>query len=349
MDTLTHLALGATIGEAMLGRRAGGRAMAWGAAAGTMPDVDVLIGALLPELQEVALHRGYTHSLVFAFVAAPMVAMLPARWHARTGVSWRSWAALILVSILAHILVDLFNTYGVRPFLPFSNEPLAVASVAIVDPLFTLPLLGALLGSLVLRRQARMRQAAACGALFLCASYLSLTLVSKSVAESAFQEGFQRAGLAPERILVKPTLFNNVLWRAIAEVEGGYHVAFYSHLDGGPPESFRWFPHRRDQLETKADTEAVQTLEWLTWGWLQAVRQDEKLIINDMRFGTGSEWLGTVGPMAFSYRVEAGGESISHRPRDTDATESRERLAALWDRILGHAGEGQLQSQGERP
>ena len=42
MDSLTQIVLGASVGEAALGRKVGNRAMVWGAIAGTIPDLDVI-------------------------------------------------------------------------------------------------------------------------------------------------------------------------------------------------------------------------------------------------------------------------------------------------------------------
>ena len=41
MDSLTQIVLGAAVGEAVLGKKVGNRAMLWGAVAGTIPDLDV--------------------------------------------------------------------------------------------------------------------------------------------------------------------------------------------------------------------------------------------------------------------------------------------------------------------
>ena len=41
MDSLTHLVLGAAIGEAVLGKKIGRKAMLWGAFADTIADFDV--------------------------------------------------------------------------------------------------------------------------------------------------------------------------------------------------------------------------------------------------------------------------------------------------------------------
>jgi len=42
MDSITQIVLGAAVGDAVLGKKIGNRAMVWGAIAGTIPDLDVL-------------------------------------------------------------------------------------------------------------------------------------------------------------------------------------------------------------------------------------------------------------------------------------------------------------------
>jgi inner membrane protein len=43
MDSLTQIVLGASVGEAVAGKKIGNKAMLWGAIAGTIPDLDVLL------------------------------------------------------------------------------------------------------------------------------------------------------------------------------------------------------------------------------------------------------------------------------------------------------------------
>ena len=63
MDSLSQIVLGAAVGEAVLGKKLGNRAMVWGAVAGTLPDMDVLGQYFLSELDNLAFHRGISHSL----------------------------------------------------------------------------------------------------------------------------------------------------------------------------------------------------------------------------------------------------------------------------------------------
>ena len=76
MDSLSQIVLGAAVGEAVLGRHMGNRAMVWGAVAGTLPDMDVLGQYFLNELDNLAFHRGISHSIL-ASVLGAVVLVVP--------------------------------------------------------------------------------------------------------------------------------------------------------------------------------------------------------------------------------------------------------------------------------
>ena len=70
MDSLTQVTLGAAVGEIVLGRKIGNRAMFWGAVAGTIPDLDVFSEYFVTPVQDLAIHRGFSHSIVFSILGA---------------------------------------------------------------------------------------------------------------------------------------------------------------------------------------------------------------------------------------------------------------------------------------
>lgn len=100
MDSLTQITLGAAVGEAVLGRKVGNRAMLWGAIAGTIPDLDVLSNLVTDELSALAFHRAITHSLTFAVVAPALLGFLVHRLYAGSGY-WRAflqvWLGLLVL------------------------------------------------------------------------------------------------------------------------------------------------------------------------------------------------------------------------------------------------------------
>ncbi len=88
MDSLTQVTLGAAVGEVVLGRKLGNRAMIWGAVAGTIPDLDVMANLVTDEISALAFHRGITHSFVFSAIAAPILGWLLHRMDGHEGPFW---------------------------------------------------------------------------------------------------------------------------------------------------------------------------------------------------------------------------------------------------------------------
>ena len=109
MDSVTQIVLGAAVGEVVLGRKAGNRAMLWGAVAGTIPDLDVLANFVTDEMSALAFHRGLTHSIFFAVVAPFVFAALvnpiyEKGWYLkksyrRVGALWWGGVALVFMGL----------------------------------------------------------------------------------------------------------------------------------------------------------------------------------------------------------------------------------------------------------
>ncbi len=84
MDSLTQLTLGAAVGEAVLGKKIGNRAMVWGAFGGLLPDFDVFARFFTDEITALAFHRGFMHSIVFSIIMAFLLGWLVS-WLYRSG------------------------------------------------------------------------------------------------------------------------------------------------------------------------------------------------------------------------------------------------------------------------
>ena len=80
MDSFTQFALGAAIGGAALGPRAGRKAILWGGVCGTLPDLDIFV-PLGDPVSDFTYHRGVSHAFFFLTLAAPVVAALIWRLH----------------------------------------------------------------------------------------------------------------------------------------------------------------------------------------------------------------------------------------------------------------------------
>jgi len=109
MESITQLTLGAAVGEVVLGKKVGNRAMVWGAIGGTIPDMDVFANFVSDEINALAFHRAITHSLFFAAITPFLLGWLvnrmdtetPANWWKSAGVVWGALFLLIGVGSLS--------------------------------------------------------------------------------------------------------------------------------------------------------------------------------------------------------------------------------------------------------
>ena len=143
MDSMTQAALGATIAGAIAGRRCNGKVLIAGALLGTLPDLDVFIN-YGDDISNMIKHRGFSHSLLvlvpFSFLLSRLIHTfkpLP-QWSFK-----RLWFLISMV-LVTHPLLDYFTSYGTQLTWPIPGY-YALSSIFIIDPLYTLPLLVAII------------------------------------------------------------------------------------------------------------------------------------------------------------------------------------------------------------
>ena len=179
VDTITHAAVGAALGEWLLGKRLGTRALAGGALIGILPDLDALPLPFCDTAGVLWWHRGPSHSLLFMIAVAVAVApWLAKRWK-RDKVSKVVAGFFVFAVWGSHVLLDCFTVYGTAVWWPFPLPRVAFNQLFIIDPLFTLPLLVTLCWLAFLRtkkQQPKRRRLNAWG-LGLAACYVLLPLV----------------------------------------------------------------------------------------------------------------------------------------------------------------------------
>jgi inner membrane protein len=332
MDSLTQIVLGAAIGEATLGRRVGNRAILWGAVCGTLPDLDVFV-PLGDAVSDFTYHRGASHSLFVLTALSPLVAWLIMRMHPSTRRHRYGWLALVWLVLVTHPLLDSFTIYGTQIFWPFDTTPVGWGSVFIIDPAYTLPLLAGVIAAMTMRRTGRGGRWNAAG-LVVSSLYLCWTLGAQWwMTERAGRE-LAAMDLAPERLLVQPTPFNSILWRALAMDGDRYHEGFLSLL--AADEGFRWTSYRHSpwMLDFLAGYWPVERLRWFTKGFYSVRVEDDAIVMSDLRMGLEPDYV---------FRFAVGRLGNPH-PRPVPVrrvTEPRrwDRLPEVWSGILAAGAE----------
>ena len=120
MDSLSQIVLGAAVGEAVLGRRIGNRAMVWGAVAGTIPDMDVLGKYFLSELDNLAFHRGTAIALFFVrrWFRMGNGPLHCSAHHARIAMATAA-AAAVMVGFVVNFLTQIVAPGGWIPLVAY--------------------------------------------------------------------------------------------------------------------------------------------------------------------------------------------------------------------------------------
>lgn len=109
-----------------------------------LPDVDILYTSFAGDpLAYVLHHRGYTHTLIGALLAAAVLWFACRLWlryrQLRATPAQLAWiAAAAVIGVLLHLGMDYTNNYGVHPFWPFYNGWVYGDSVYILEPLIWL-------------------------------------------------------------------------------------------------------------------------------------------------------------------------------------------------------------------
>jgi inner membrane protein len=339
MDSLTQLTLGAAVGEATLGKRVGRKAPLWGAALGTLPDLDVLANPFLTEVQALGFHRSLTHSLVFVLVAAPLFGWLLRRVHASDDVPWVRWSGLAFACLFTHVLLDCLTTYGTQVFWPFSDYPVIFGTIFIIDPLYTVPLATGLLAGLWWSPTDRARRLANGVGLALSSLYLIVTIGNKLWVEHVFETSLREQNLPHTEVFTKPTAFNNLLWSGIAKAEDGFYVGFYSLLDDDTQVEVRYVPANHDLLAGAWEDPAVEALRRFSRGYFTVSREpDGSLAVHDLRFGRSDLGLTDAGRYIFTFRLQrnSGGRMTGFTRTDPQIDARSDLIQRFVQRVRGN-------------
>ena len=231
MDIVTHAITGALLSAASLPTRHRRQAAIAGAIGACAPDLDVLISSSTDPLLVLEYHRHFTHSLFFAPVGAALITLLLWRWMGkRLGGNVLYIAALI--GYLSACLLDVFTSYGTHLLWPAVSHPIALNMIAVVDPVFTLLVSAGLI--VLLRRSGASPISHASHSsrhnwlrvfgIVAGSAYLGLGALQLHRAEHYARHWAEEQQLAVSDILVKPTLGNLLLWRALISTDKDVRV-----------------------------------------------------------------------------------------------------------------------------
>lgn len=335
MDSLTHIVLGACIGEVLLDKNAGRKAMLWGALAQSVPDIDFLAGLWMPVSTELMAHRGITHSFLFAFFIAFFLALVAARWHKAEPISLRKWFFFFLIEIACHLFLDALNNYGIGWFEPFSATRISFNVIYVADPLFSIIPAIAFGFLLFLRTDHAHRLRWARLGLLASAIYLGFALFNKYKIDGEIKVYAKDNKGNSRRYFSTPTLLNNLLWFVVVEDSADFEIGYRSVFDKPGNLQLERFKKQTALLKPVEVHKEVMELKQFSQGYYTVEKWGDTLVFNDLRFGQINGWQNPRSRFAFHY-------FLSH-PEDNQLVVQRGRFAGfswesakkLTDRALG--------------
>ncbi len=405
MDSLSQIVLGAAVGEAVLGKKIGNRAIVIGATGGTIPDLDVIANAFLSPMQAMEFHRGISHSFTFSIVApllfggithliyknqlhtskifrasisilltllfaivlgsAAYAAITTQTWWGlgisialllfiayrafryvkkepqEFDVSFWQWYSFFFLTFITHVLLDVFTTYGTQILMPFSNYRASLSSVAVVDPLYTMPFLLFVIIASMIARESKFRRVINYLGIIISTGYLGLAYFNKTFANVVFEDSYKAHRIEYKRYMSTPTLFNSFLWSSVAEADSVYYLGAYSKFD--PIErvnNFKIIPKNHHHLKGHENDEHIQILKRFSDNYF-TIQQDsisKELTFIDLRWGALSNVsdIDEKNEFPFVFRLEKkDGQLMAKEHRNPPSDISKEVLESYWDRIMG--------------
>ena len=295
--------MGACIGEVVAGKQLGKKAMLMGAIAQSLPDIDFLFAFFLDVTENLLAHRGFTHSLLFLLLITPLVAWIGYKtWPGK--LTWRNWVFFISVEIGIHLLLDSLNNYGTGLLEPFDHMRVALHTIFVADPLFSIwPFIG-LVTLLILGKTHRKRKLFASTGIWLAGFYLVFAFINKMRIEDRFTRSLQNQGIAYERKLTTPTPFNNLLWFVTAGGEDGFYVGYRSVFDNRDTTELHYFPRNEELLKDVKDRQDVRDLIRFSQGFYTVEKWGDTTIFNDLRFGQIAGWVNPEEKFVFHYFLD---------------------------------------------
>ncbi len=290
MDSITQFALGASIGEAVLGRKAGNRAPVIGGLVATLPDLDSFI-PWDDAIASMTYHRSATHSLFVLAALSPLLTWLIIKIQPILVELRREIFILVFLALITHPLLDAFTVYGTQLFWPITEYPVSLSTIFIVDPAYTLWLLIGFLSAMIISRDRLTGHRLNTAGLILSSVYLGWTVVAKVIVDNKAEAVLSAQGIEYKRLMSTPAPFNTVVWRIIGRNDEGYFDGFLPVFGNADSLQFTHYGSEDYLLEDISEHWPVKRILWFTHGFYKVTLRGSDVLITDLRMGLEANYV----------------------------------------------------------
>lgn len=336
MDSLTHIALGACMGEAFAGKTLGKKAMLWGALAQSIPDIDFIASFWMNTSSNLLAHRGFTHSFLFCIIITPLFALLAEYWHRPHNISLKLWMLFFGGVIFVHIFLDAFNNYGVGWLEPFSHKRFSFNTIYVVDPLFSIWSGLACMAFIYFRKNTVYRKKIWKLELGFTAIYLLICIAIKIKIDADVKLSLKQQNINHTQYFTTPAPFQNILWYVVAGNENGFYVGYKSIFDTKKTIDFTYFPRNENLLQKIKNKKELHQLKRFSQGFYTIEKYNDTLVFNDLRFGQMKGWENPKGKFVFHYFLQESYDNTLVVQRGRFVGWNEKTFFSLFDRMRGN-------------
>ena len=334
MDSLTHIVLGACIGDAIGGKKVGRRAMMYGALAQSLPDIDFIATLWLNNTENLLGHRGFTHSILFALIMIPIMAVVADKLEKKKGLPLRTWFVLFTVEVFTHLFLDGFNNYGVGWLEPFDHRRYSLHILYVADPFFSICPAIAFIVLLTMKSRSPKRRFWSGFGIVIPFMYLMYAFANKFSVESNIKKDLTAQNLPGKLLFTTPAPMNSWLWFVVTGNDSGYYIGYRSVFESGKT-SFNYFPKNANLLVNYLEDPEVIDLLRFSQGYYTVEQKKDSVIFYDLRFGQIVGWHDPKEKFAFYYYLTHKDENDLVVQRGRFTRWNRETFASLMRRIRG--------------
>lgn len=302
MDSVTHIVIGACIGELVLPKQLGKKRLWMGALANSFPDVDIVGSLWLSPTEDLLFHRSITHSLLFAFLSSLLFTFLLKKWAKNYSLYPSQMVAFFLFQLCLHDALDTCNAYGTGLLEPFTHQRFSVNLLYVADPLFTIiPLLVFIALCVLKSTKVVTRKRLALAGVCIPFLYLVTIGISKQNVIASVERDLQQKNIASRDVIVTPSTFNSLLWYVIAPTDTGYYIGYRSVFDSKNYKMpVRFYAKNDSLLSSIKQQPAVTNLIRFAKNMYTVEQENGALSFNVIRFGQVFGWRNT-SPASFAF------------------------------------------------
>ncbi|TKK70351.1 metal-dependent hydrolase [Ilyomonas limi] len=337
MDSITHMALGACIGEAVLYKRLGKKALAVGATAQSLPDIDVLASLWLKPPENLLAHRGITHSLLFGLVAAILLSIVVKRMLRSKEIKFSTLFLFCCFQLWLHDVLDTCNAYGTGLFEPFTHQRFSFHLLYVGDAFFSVSLIVAFVVlAFFLKRNKQQRTRWLWIGLLPACCYLIFAIFNKVLVKQQVVKSLQAKHILYKSTIITPTPFNTLLWYIVAATDSGYVVGYRSVFDRDSSLiPFTYYPKNEALLQQVDVKVNVKGLLHFADKYYTVEKVNDTLIFDVLRFGQVLGWQDAKAPFAFQYFLNPSYDNTLVVQRGRFIGWNRKTIINMYERIKG--------------